>query len=412
MCGATLRVMTTGQRSGVPLVLAVFLMACSGHGTSTPGAMTGGQSSIAENGGSPASGGSGGGTSNSQPSGGTTAHGGSGDGSEPSRGGSASSSLGGSVASSGGASTGAAGSSTSGAPLGSPKEKALAKLPAARQEHSVVAAAGEIYVIGGYNPNVTDSVQAYDPTKDKWRDAKSFPTKMNHGNAAAINDKIYVAGYYINGTMSTATTDAYSYDPKADAWTKIASLPTGTQRAASCVAVNAGLMYVIGGADSGKSVDDAARYDPSTNIWEELPVLPERREHCSAGFIRGVLYVAGGRADGITGIEPKTWAFDLATKAWTEKTSLNPPRGGLAGAVLAERLFVFGGEGNMNASTGVFPDIDVYDPATNQWQALTPMLVPRHGYGAAVLDNRIYLAGGAVHQGAGGSDEISVFWLD
>jgi len=313
---------------------------------------------------------------------------------------------------SGGSDTGTAGASTTSSALGTPQEKALAKLPAARQEHSVAAAAGEIYVIGGYNPNVTDSVQAYDPAKDKWRDVKSFPTKMNHGNAAGIDDKIYVAGYYINGTMSTATTDAYSYDPKADAWTKIASLPSGTQRAASCVGVNGGLMYVIGGADSGKSVANAARYDPTSNTWEELPVLPERREHCSAGFIKGVLYVAGGRADGITGIEPKTWAFDLATKTWTEKASLAPPRGGLAGAVLADRLFVFGGEGNMNASTGVFPDINVYDPSTNQWQALTPMLVPRHGYGAAVLDNRIYLAGGAVHQGAGASDEVSVFWLN
>jgi hypothetical protein len=75
------------------------------------------------------------------------------------------------------------------------------------------------------------------------------------GNAGAIVDKIYVAGYYINGGMSTATTDAYAYDPKANAWTKISSLPAGTQRAARCVAVNAGLMYVIGGADGGKSVD-------------------------------------------------------------------------------------------------------------------------------------------------------------
>jgi len=288
----------------------------------------------------------------------------------------------------------------------------LAHLPAARQEHAVVAAAGEVYVIGGYNPNVTDSVQAYDPAKDKWRDVKSFPVKMNHGNAGSINDKIYVAGYYINGGMSTATTDAYAYDPKSDAWTKVSSMPTGTERAASCVAVDAGSMYVIGGANNGKSVDKAARYDPTANTWEELPALPERREHCSAGIIKGVLYVAGGRADGITGIEPKTWAFDLGSKVWSEKPSLAPPRGGLAGAVLANRLFVFGGEGNNNASSGVFPDIDVYDPATNQWKALSPMLVPRHGYGAAVLDGRIYLAGGAVRQGAGGSDEVSVFSLD
>ncbi|HET7541219.1 MAG TPA: kelch repeat-containing protein [Polyangiaceae bacterium] len=401
--------MRTGHR--LPFVLGALLAACSGRGTSNPGDANGGHSSSADSGGAPASGVSG--STSSAPAGGGMAElGSSGEGSVVTGGSGAGGSpaaSGGSVASSGGSSAGAAGSSVA---LGTPSERAVAKLPAARQEHAVAAAAGEVYVIGGYNPNVTDSVQAYDPSTEKWRDVKSFPVKMNHGNAGSINDKIYVAGYYINGTMSTATTDAYVYDPKADTWTKISSLPTGSERAASCVAVDASSMYVIGGANNGKSVNNAARYDPVANTWEQLPVLPERREHCSAGFIKGVLYVAGGRADGITGIEPKTWAFDPATKVWTEKASLDPPRGGLAGAVLADRLFVFGGEGNMNASSGVFPDIDVYDPATNQWRALPPMLVPRHGYGAALLNGRIYLAGGAVHQGAGGSDEVSVFSLD
>jgi N-acetylneuraminic acid mutarotase len=359
----------------------------------------------------PSTGGSGG-SSGARTAAAASAGGGHGGSDIANEGGKANTADGGSSSSNGGSSAGTSGGSTASGALGTPSEKALAKLPAARQEHSVAAAAGEVYVIGGYNPNVTDSVQAYDPAKDKWRDVKSFPVKMNHGNAGSIDDKIYVAGYYINGTMSTATTDAYAYDPKSDAWSKISSLPSGTQRAAGCVAVDAGSMYVIGGADNGKSVDHAARYDPVSNTWEELPALPERREHCSAGVIEGQLYVAGGRADGITGIEPKTWALDLASKVWTEKASLAPARGGLAGAVLGNRLFVFGGEGNMNASSGVFPDIDVYDPSTNQWQTLAPMLVPRHGYGAAVVEGRIYLAGGAVHQGAGGSDEVSVFWLN
>jgi N-acetylneuraminic acid mutarotase len=407
---ASLRAMATGLGCCVLLVLAALLAACSSHGTSDHGQTTAGQPNASGSGGVSSLGGS----SGAVPSGGSlaVAGGSTGEGPEPGQGGAANAANGGSQASNAGASAGVAGSSVAGGGLGTTTEKPLAKLPNARQEHAVVAAAGEVYVIGGYNPNVTDSVQAYDPKKDAWRDVKSFPVKMNHPNAGAIDDKIYVAGYYINGGMSTATTDAYSYDPKSDAWTKISPLPTGSQRAGSCVAVDAGLMYVVGGANGGKSVADAARYDPATDTWEELPELPERREHCSAGAINGVLYIAGGRADGIAGIQPKTWAFDLATKAWTEKAALAPPRGGLAGAVLAQRLFVFGGEGNMSASSGVFPNIDAYDPIANQWQALEPMLVPRHGYAAAVLDGRIYLAGGAIRQGAGGSDEVSAFWLE
>jgi hypothetical protein len=39
------------------------------------------------------------------------------------------------------------------------------------------------------------------------------------------------------------------------------------------------------------------------------------------------------------------------------------------------------------------------------------MFVPRHGYGAATLNGRIYLPGGATHQGAGATQDNSVFYL-
>lgn len=297
---------------------------------------------------------------------------------------------------------------------GTPTEKPLAKLPAARQEHSVAALNGEIYVIGGYSggaTTVTDSVIAYDPAKDSWRTVASFPGPLNHGNAGAVNGELVVAGFYTNGGMSTATTQVYAYDPASDAWTEKSPLPVNTERAAACVAVDAGLMYVIGGAHDGMSVDNVARYDPVADTWQELASLPERREHCAAGAIGGIIYVGGGRVDGITGFEPKTWAYDPTTDAWTQKADLPTPRGGLAGGVLGGKLYVFGGEGNMNATSGVFPNIDVYDPVADAWQTVAQMLVPRHGYGAGVLGEKIYLPGGATHEGAGASDENSVFYL-
>jgi hypothetical protein len=316
-------------------------------------------------------------------------------------------------ASSGGKTGGSAGSGAQGGVGGTsanPTEKALAKLPAARQEHSVVAAAGKVYVIGGYVGSVTATVVAYDPTKNSWSEVKSFPAPMNHGNAGAVGDVIYVAGFYINNTMSKATTQTFAYDLARDEWTEKSAMPMGTERAAGCVAVDAGFMYVIGGARDGKSVSYAARYDAAGDKWEALPDLPDRREHCAAGMIGGTLYVAGGRADGITGIEPLAWSYNPTAKSWKEITPLESPRGGLAGAVLRGRLFVFGGEGNSAVSSGVFPNVDAYDPATNSWEALPAMLIPRHGFGAATLGDRIYLPGGATKQGAGATDAVSVFY--
>jgi N-acetylneuraminic acid mutarotase len=296
---------------------------------------------------------------------------------------------------------------------GTPTEEALAPLTAVRQEHAVVAAAGEIYVIAGYVENqVSSSVVAYDPAQDSWRDVRAFPGPAQHVNAGVIDDKIYVAGFYVTfGTTSTSA-QVFEYDPGPDEWTEKAPMPVDTGRAAGCVAVDAGLMYVFGGAIDGTSVAYAARFDPVANGWETLPDMPAPREHCTAGAIAGTLYVVGGRVDEIVNIEADTWAFDPTAKTWTPKASMLRPRAGLAGAVLGGRLFTFGGEGNPEGMNGIFDDIDVYDPVSDSWESFAPMLIPRHGFGAATLGDRIYLAGGAIRQGGAASADHSVFYFE
>lgn len=220
-----------------------------------------------------------------------------------------------------------------------PVEMPLAKLPMGRQEHAVVAAAGEIYVIGGYAPtNVTDSVLAFDPVKNSWREVARFPERLNHANAGVINDVIYVAGYYVASSSTNASANVYAYTPSNDTWAPKRSMPTG--RAAACTAVSGEWLYVFGGARGGSSVNNAARYNATNDQWEELPALPDRREHCAAGAIAGKLYVAGGRADTISGLQAQTWSFDPGTNRWSSTGTLPTPRGGVAGAVLDGRLFV------------------------------------------------------------------------
>ncbi|HEY3493794.1 MAG TPA: kelch repeat-containing protein, partial [Polyangiaceae bacterium] len=67
-----------------------------------------------------------------------------------------------------------------------------------------------------------------------------------------------------------------------------------------------------------------------------------------------------------------------------------------------------GGEGNSAAQSGVFPDIEAYDPETDSWERFPPMAVPRHGFAAAALGGRIYLPGGATEQGFGAADDHSM----
>lgn len=295
---------------------------------------------------------------------------------------------------------------------GTPTEIGLASLPTARQEHGVVAVNGEVYVLGGYTPDVTASVLAYDPSADHWRAVADFPSPFNHPAAGVIDGKIYVAGFYAGTSLTgPATGRTFVYDPAADRWTEKQALPAGTERAGGCVAVLDTKLYVFGGGTSGDATSFASVYDSANDSWHTLPPLPETREHCAAFASGGKLYVIGGRTHDIPEFRPTTLEFDPGAETYAEKTPIPVPRGGLAGAVLAGRLFVFGGEGADN-SLGVFDDIDAYDAATDSWQKFPPLIVPRHGFGAATLGDRIYLPGGAIHQGGAATDTVTTFYFE
>ena len=193
-----------------------------------------------------------------------------------------------------------------------------------RQEHAVVALADEIYVIGGYTPNATATVEAYDPVARSWRAVRDFPMVLNHANAAVVGDELYVTGFYVGSSMSNTSRQVFVYDPAMNEWTERTPMPDGTERATGCVAALGDTIYVFGGA-RGSTVSDASAYDTVLDEWQALPALPEPREHCAAGAIDGILYIAAGRSGGISGFRPATLAFDPTAMSYSMKAPITDP---------------------------------------------------------------------------------------
>jgi len=69
-------------------------------------------------------------------------------------------------------------------------------------------------------------------------------------------------------------------------------------------------------------------------------------------------------------------------------------RGGVAGAAVNGRIYIFGGE----ALTMVFDSSEEYDVKEETWTVREPMRVARHGLGAAAVGNRVYIIGGGEAQ--------------
>jgi N-acetylneuraminic acid mutarotase len=277
-----------------------------------------------------------------------------------------------------------------------------------RQEFSVAALKGLVYAVGAFGTGAASRrVEAYDPATNTWSAKAEVPFAADHPNVAATADKLYVLG-------ATGTQNVAEYDPGANTWTMRTSIPT--QRASAATAAVGTKIYVAGGAmgtngaSQGPTVRDFAAFDTMTNTWETLDPIPmPARNHAVGAGVGDVFYIVGGRTGAATdGLQNRMDAYDPTTRTWSPKAPMPVARGGCMGGVVNGLIIVVGGEGNAPEINPmrVFPDNNGYDPATNTWRVFAPMRTPRHGSGAAGVNGKLYVPGGAVGQGGNGPSAI------
>ncbi len=265
-----------------------------------------------------------------------------------------------------------------------------------RQEVAVAPVNGFIYVVGGLGGR-SNTNEIYDSTSDTWSLGADLPMNTDHAWAVSLDGKVYVGGGSSNRVLA--------YDPNLDEWTEVASSiyeHGGTPAAA----VIDGLIYVAGGSGGGMAGNELEVYVPIEDTWYKLSPMRQPRNHTTGGVINGKLYVAGGRPGNQDFLEE----YDPETDTWTEKAPMPTGRSGIAGAVVGDCLYVFGGEGNPNDPNGIFWEVEAYNPQTDTWTQLDPMRTGRHGIYAAVIDNLVFIPGGATSQGLGvtGINEVFV----
>jgi N-acetylneuraminic acid mutarotase len=211
--------------------------------------------------------------------------------------------------------------------------------------------------------------------------------------------------------------NAWEYDPGADRWKGLAPMPS--KRGSAVAAAVNGKIYVIGGAAvhpgssepslqparPHRSVGTVEEYDPQTDKWAERSSMPTARNHAAIGAVNDKIYVIGGRlgsafiftASNTNVVEE----YDPATDQWgLVKAKMPTERSGGAWAVYKGRIYVAGGEHQDNYLLAAFRSLEAYDPASNSWEELPKMPMPRHGLAGAIVGDRLYLASGDI-QSAG-----------
>lgn len=295
-----------------------------------------------------------------------------------------------------------------------------------RLEGAAVRVGRSIYVVGGWEQQgtvlgsipllVQDTVpsarlERYDIDTGEWTLLTGMPIHFDHLRAVEYQGDIYVSGGHY--TPPVASNLFWKYDIDTDTWSAMPAMPLPTM--AHAAGVIGDQMIVAGGANLFQATTAVQIFDFTTQSWSRGPDLPQALEHTNGVVHDGYLYVLTGKPGSLSeeGILPDVYRWKPGMDVWERRADVPHPRAGAGAAVVCNRIVVAAGE-NPAAGTGsgLVPEVDLYDPATDRWFALPEIPYPRHGVMAAADGNRMYVIQGGEVEIFGYTNEVSRLTLD
>ncbi len=259
-------------------------------------------------------------------------------------------------------------------------------------------------------------------------DAKSWIDKNEDEGYTARHECSFVqAGdrfYLFGGRENPQTLDTYDY--AADSWTTSASAPLPFNHFQATE--YQGLIWVIGAFQTNafpneQPAEGIWAYDPALDLWLQGPSIPVARRRGSAGLVvyGGDFYVVGGNTIGHSGgYVPWLDRFDPETGSWTPLADAPRARDHFHAAVMGDLLYVAGGRlsgGPGGTFAPLIPEVDVYDFTTGLWSTLpaaSDLPTPRAASAVAVFDGELLVIGGEGNGQAYATvealDPLSLLW--
>jgi DNA-binding CsgD family transcriptional regulator/N-acetylneuraminic acid mutarotase len=277
-------------------------------------------------------------------------------------------------------------------PTAFPHWNELAALPIARGNLAVVAFGNQIYVIGGLGiQGVYGGMDRFDPVTNTWVSLSSKPTPVFDARAAVISGLIFVPGGRTNTANPKPTNIMEIYDTSTDQWKTGTPLPIPLS-GYGLVAYE-GMLYVFGGWDGEKFLNNVYAYNPTTDTWKERTSMPTPRAFSGVAESGGKIYVIGGIYENqpVTANEIYTPSHDHNDLGpWETGFPLPENRMGSQASNIADTIYVFGGDPEQSNRVGL-----IYFPQTNIWQSLETSPYPLgDDFGMTAIGTNLFFIGG------------------
>ncbi|MDV7242294.1 MULTISPECIES: protein kinase domain-containing protein [Rhodococcus] len=254
---------------------------------------------------------------------------------------------------------------------------------------------GRIVTVGGEQPtSVLSTVEAYDVSAGTWSQLPALRTPRHGMAVGAVGNTVYAVGGGIKPTHaeSTAVSEALQLAPRktqwAPAWRPLKDAPIARQQTATAVAD--GTIWVLGGLDNAGSTPQVEGNDPAIDTWKAGPDLPVPLNHAMAVEYGGELVVLGGwvpKGPNLTGTTSDR-VLALRNGKWVDLAPMNETRAAGAAAVVGDKIVVAGGQadGELVATTEVFDG--------TKWTTVSHIPTPREHLAGVSDGTYFYAIGG------------------
>ena len=238
-----------------------------------------------------------------------------------------------------------------------------------------------------------------------WEQLPDMPVAKWEPASLVLNDKLYVLGGYEDNVTSSRRLDVF--DPEDRSWTQLQDCPSKISHV-DLVDGDTGFWFAGGMKDKPeRSVKDHIiaevwHFDVESDRYTAAPLLPGPRAGGALERVGDRLhYIAGLMADRDTD-SPDHFVFDLAEWSstgcaeWTKAAPLPTPRNQHSVGVINGQIYIIGGQFNHDSQQLDQTLVDIYDPASDTWVEGPPLPVAHsHSEGATfVHQNRIWMVGG------------------
>ena len=235
-----------------------------------------------------------------------------------------------------------------------------------------------IFICGG------KKALCYSPLEDDWY--KLVDTLFEHDNPclAQHKSKVYIFDSKVHMVGKSEVVEYYE-DNNALGTIQPATKKFFLSSGSNTVTVLNGELYAISFCFT-RDIIEIYKHNTETNDWDEMKSLRSLQKCPCVVNDQQFLYVISGRESNIT------VRFDSGQNNWKKLAAVNEERFNAFGAAMNDKIYIAGGQSS-SAYRGL-SSCEVYNPATNEWQLMPGLNVPRNSASMVCFAGQLYVLGG------------------